>query len=297
METRKNVRERRMEKIRKLQKSVPRRKHWEPDASHMEIPAGRGYYETEWDRGRPERLEPDWRPDPEVEWNRKLQRDWSGYERSGYDDGGGYSSDPRTSRLAARIMISGILFAMVWGMFQVEHPLANKGKQLVSGVLTESFDTAVISTWYENTFGGTPSFLPALGSSKHQDAEKVTAVSKHYFLPVQGKMIAAFTPIQGGVLVEAPPGAPVSALDTGLVAFAGTKEDTGFTVVVRHAAGMESVYGQLEQGSVRVGDWIKGGETLGTVARPPQGQVAGTLYFAVSRDGKPVDPTDVISFD
>ncbi|MBP1156583.1 MULTISPECIES: M23 family metallopeptidase [unclassified Paenibacillus] len=297
METRKNVRERRMEKIRKLQEGVPRRKHWEPDVSHMEFPAGRGYYETEWDRGRAERLEPDLRQDPEVEWNRKLQRDWSRHERSDYNDNGGFSSDPRTSRLAAKIMISGVLFALVWGMFQMEHPLANKGKQVVSGVLTESFDIALLSAWYENTFEGVPSFLPALGSSKHQDAEKVAAVSKHYFPPVQGKMIAAFTPIQGGVLVEVPPGAPVSALDTGLVAFAGTKEDTGFTVVIRHSAGLESIYGQLEQGSVRVGDWIKGGETLGTVAQPPQGHVTGTFYFAVSKNGKPVDPTDVVPFD
>lgn len=293
MKTRKNVRERRMEKIRKLQET--RRRHWEPDTSHMEFPAGRGFYETEKDKGGP--IHQDWRHDPEVEWNRKLQREWSRYERSDYEDGGDFPTDPRTSRLTARIMLSGVLFALVWGMFQVEHPLANKGKQVITGVLTESFDTGALSAWYEDTFGGVPSFLPAWGSSKHQDAEKVSAVSRHYFPPVQGKLIAAFTPVQGGVLIEAETGTPVSALDTGLVAFAGMKENTGFTVILRHSSGMESVYGQLEQGKVRVGDWIKGGETVGTVARPPQGQSTGTLYFAVSKDGNPVDPTDVVTFD
>ncbi|MGG1598867.1 M23 family metallopeptidase [Paenibacillus naphthalenovorans] len=292
METRKNVRERRMEKIRKLQEGGPRRRYGGPEPSYMEFPAERSLNGPEMDWGRAI----EHRHDPEVEWKRKLQREWSRYEHS-YEENGGGPSEPRTNRLAVRIMLSGVLFALVWGMFQVEHPLANKGKEVVTGALTESIDTAFLSAWYEVTFGSVPSFLPVFDSSKHQDAQKVSAGSRHYFPPVQGKLIAAFTPVQGGVLVEAKTGTPVSALDTGLVTFAGLREDTGFTVVLRHSSGMESVYGQLEQGKVKVGDWIKGGETIGTVSPPRQGQSSGSLYFAVSKDGNPVDPTDVVPFD
>ncbi|UUZ84405.1 M23 family metallopeptidase [Paenibacillus sp. P26] len=246
-----------------------------------------------YEPGRPfERGEEYRMPDPELEWNRKWRRDLSAYSRSpGYR-----TSGPSRDRIGAQIVISGLIAALVWGLFQLNEPWAENGKRFIVSALNESFDARSLAVWYENKFGGGPSFLPAMDPAKHQDAEKVSAASKHYFVPLQGKVIAAFTPGQSGILVQAKPGAPVAAMDTGLVTYAGVREDSGYTIIIRHTDGMETVYGHLEQGAVRVNDWIKGGETVGTLSKA-SGSASGTLFFAISKDGKPVNPTDVITFD
>ncbi|MCG7213127.1 M23 family metallopeptidase [Paenibacillus mucilaginosus] len=310
MDTRKNIRERRTEKLRQLQQGTGRRTDWGPEAGHWEFPV---YREPGQERGpRPEGEEapPPWLregqgreygPDPEAEWNRKWQQEWSRYDgRTSYPGGGGGPQpDGAGRRFAVKVLLSGLLFAGVWGLFQWEHPWADKGRELVTAQLNESVNVNAIAAWYEESFGSIPSFLPAMNPAKHQEeVEKVDSVAKHYFAPVQGKLIAPFTPVQGGVLVSAPAGAPVAALDTGRVEFAGTKEDTGFTVVVRHTDGVQSVYGHLKPGTIQASDWIKGGETVGTVAEPAEGGGDGTLFFAVmSKDGKAVNPADVIAFD
>ncbi|MEK8131358.1 peptidoglycan DD-metalloendopeptidase family protein [Paenibacillus filicis] len=311
--TRKNVRDRRTEKIRKLQEHAWRGGHGEPVLTHMSFPhegesarygridspdrplvAGR----LEYEYGDVPPVAPRF-PDPEEEWKRKYEREWSSYDthsrRREYNEQPGR---PGLNRFGLRLVLSGLLFAAVWGLYRLDHPLAERGRSLVAGALTEPLDTSALAAWYEQHFGGAPSFLPAINSgARHQDAEKVASLPKHYFTPVEGKLIAAFTPNQGGVLMEAPGGTPVAAVDTGMVIFAGQKDNTGFTVVLRHSGGMESTYGHLGASSIRLNDWVKGGETVGILARPVSGQAPGTLFFSFSKEGKPVDPADVIPIE
>ncbi|MCZ8513353.1 M23 family metallopeptidase [Paenibacillus filicis] len=294
MDSKRSIRERRMEKIRHLQDGQGRTP-LEAERSHFHFPMvqERGR-ESELAAYRETRHQPHeaYSSDPETEWNRKWQQDLSAYSRSpGYR-----TKEPRSGRVARQLVISGLLTAMIWGWFHFQLPWSEEGKRYIRSALNESFDAKALAAWYERKFGGSPSFLPAMDPLKHQEAEKVSAESKHYFVPLQGKVIAAFTPGQSGILVQARPGAPVAALDTGRVTFAGVKEDSGFTVVLRHTNGMESVYGHLEAGKVQVNDWIKGGETVGTLSKA-QGPASGTLFFALSKDGRPLNPTDVISFD
>ncbi|SDD23803.1 stage IV sporulation protein FA [Paenibacillus sp. UNCCL117] len=309
MDTKKNVRDRRMEKIRRLQEHAWRNGHGEPALTHMSFP-------HEGERGRYERTEPEGplvadrydyeyggiapaRPDPEVEWKRKYEREWSSYSsryRDGGEDGGAHH--PRGRRFAVRLALSGLLFAVVWGMYRIDHPWTERARAQVAAALSEPMNTAALAVWYERHFGGTPSFLPAIGGgSRHQEAEKVASLPKHYFAPMEGKLIASFTPALGGILMEARGGTPVAAVDTGMVVFAGMKDDTGYTVVLRHSGGMESTYGHLNAGGIRLNDWVKGGETVGTLAEPAGGQAPGALFFAFSKEGKPVDPSDVIPID
>ncbi|MCZ8519084.1 MULTISPECIES: M23 family metallopeptidase [Paenibacillus] len=311
MDKRTNIRERRSEKLRRLQQGTGRRAEWGPEGGHWDFPELREPAPGRETRtGREEAPVPPWirddrdpelRPDPEVEWNRKWQQEWSRYgaEPPYEGRGGGGRQDGAGSRFALKLLLSGLLFAAVWGMYRWDHPWAEKGKGFVTTQLNQSMDVNAIAAWYEESFGSIPSFLPAMNPAKHQEAEKVDSVPKHYFVPLQqGKLIAPFTPVQGGVLVSAPAGAPVAALDTGRVEFAGTKEDSGFTVILRHADGVQSIYGHLKPGTVRASDWIKGGETIGTVADPPEAAGDGTLFFAVvSKDGKALNPADVIAFE
>ncbi|WP_281889035.1 M23 family metallopeptidase [Paenibacillus sp. YYML68] len=315
MNIRNNVRERRYEKIRRLQQQAWRQGRGEPRLTSSDL-LGReelyddaGRYTPPWHGGTPSThygeaddsrtpysMQP---PDPEEEWRRKYERDWSGFGRSdSYDPARGQQPPTdRTSRFAVKLLLSTLLFAGVWAMYQSEHPLAERGKQLVTASLNEPMDTAALTAWYERHFGTIPSILPAIQSTRHQEAEKVAVVPKHYFSPIEGKLLAPFSTELGGVLMEAEAGKPVSAVDTGLVVYAGDKDDTGYTIVLRHTDGMESVYGLIEPGTLQLNDWVKGGETVGTIAKPKSEKSAGTLFFSVTKAGKPVDPADVIPFD
>ncbi|WP_159881161.1 M23 family metallopeptidase [Paenibacillus puerhi] len=310
MNTKKSVRDRRTEKIRKLQEHGWRNVHGEPAHVHMsfpyegepegydridkaERPLAAGRFEYEYGGPVSPRL------DPEEEWKRKYEREWSSYPPRYRDEGEGVSAyPPKGRRIALRVLLSGLLFVAVWGMYRIDHPLAGQGRAYVATALTKPLDTAALAVWYERYFGGAPSFLPAInGGTRHQDAEKVASLPKHYFAPVEGKLIAPFTPSQGGVLVEAPGGTPISAVDTGMVIFAGSRDDTGYTVVLRHSGGMESTYGHLSAGGIRQNDWVKGGETVGTLQAPSNRQAQAVLFFALLKEGKVVDPADVIPLE
>ncbi|WP_284637901.1 M23 family metallopeptidase [Paenibacillus silviterrae] len=272
------IRERRYDRIRQVMEG-----HADILPPHREIPKS----------GRPEEV-----PlvlDPEVEWNRKWERDWQEYRRYGEDPPRDDRWVPGKSRIRLHLVLSGVLFAMVWGIFQVDHPLAEKGRSYVRAALTQSMDLNGVAAWYDKTFGGSPSFLPAMNPLKHQEAEKVAVTAKHYFPPVQGKVTGMFQPDREGIVLEAKAGSPVSALDTGRVSFAGTREGSGYTVILQHSGKMKSVYGNLEPGAVQVGDWIKGGETVGVMAKS-NGAAAG-LFFAVSKNDKYVNPADVVALD
>lgn len=298
MNTKNNIRQRRMERIRELQSSVDRR----PIPTHQPVrqydllePTRHADRKQEVLAEVPQQDESRWN-DPEFVWKQKWHHDMSQREYE-YNDGPERSRFmPNKGGLRLKLIVSCFIFALIWGLFQWNHPLANKGKAYISSALNESFQFQSVALWYERQFGGTPSLLPALNTFQQEEAQKVDFVSKHYFSPVKGKIIAPFETSRLGVTVETKSDTPVAAMDTGLVVYVGNKEETGYTIIIRHTNGLQSVYGWIEQGKVELNDWIKGGETIGTVSKNSSKQ-AGYLYFAVSKDNKFVNPADVVQFE
>jgi len=66
----------------------------------------------------------------------------------------------------------------------------------------------------------------------------------------------------------------------------------GNVIVMNLGGGVEVKYGQLQDVQVNIGQVVEKGETIGTVAEPSRYfSLEGTnVYFAVTRDGIPVDP-------
>jgi septal ring factor EnvC (AmiA/AmiB activator) len=62
----------------------------------------------------------------------------------------------------------------------------------------------------------------------------------------------------------------------------------GVLVIVDHAGGYHSVYGNLESTTLSKGDIVDAGREVGKVGRSPGRQTA--LYFEFRVDGRPVDP-------
>ncbi|WP_028547684.1 M23 family metallopeptidase [Paenibacillus sp. UNC451MF] len=298
MNTKNSIRQRRMERIRELQASAERRPMpTQQTVRHQELlePYRLPDRRREEVSDMPPQDAERWK-DPEYVWKQKWNHDLSQREYEYEEDSEKSRFMPSKGRWRFKLVVSCFLFAMIWGLFQWNHPLANRGKAYISSALNESFEFQTVALWYERQFGGTPSLLPALNTLNQEEAQKVDFVSKHYFTPVKGKIIAPFETSRLGVTVETKSDMPVAAMDTGLVVYVGNKEETGYTIIIRHTNGLQSVYGWIEQGKVELNDWIKGGETIGTVSKNSSKQ-AGYLYFAVSKDNKFVNPADVVQFE
>ena len=123
-------------------------------------------------------------------------------------------------------------------------------------------------------------------------------------LPVAGEISSPFgvraDPFTGaprfhaGVDVAAPRGTAIHAVADGEVVFSGWRRGGGGRVVeVRHADGLVTSYAHAERTLVRTGQHVVAGEVVATVGS--SGRASGPhLHFAASRDGQPIDPSEIL---
>ena len=95
-------------------------------------------------------------------------------------------------------------------------------------------------------------------------------------------------PVRNGIELSMPEGRPISAIHDGTVAYADPFTGYANLVIVEHADRAYSLYGHLSSLSVKRGDRVNAGTTVGTAGRNPAGNPV--LYFELRVDGKPVDP-------
>jgi murein hydrolase activator len=92
-----------------------------------------------------------------------------------------------------------------------------------------------------------------------------------------------------GLEMRAPKGTPVRAVYPGRVGFADTYADYGFTVIIDHGERHYTVSANLDEISVRVGDDVSAGSSVGTVGN---GDTGPMLYFEFRVGIEPVDPAE-----
>ncbi|HEX9190993.1 MAG TPA: peptidoglycan DD-metalloendopeptidase family protein [Candidatus Deferrimicrobiaceae bacterium] len=120
--------------------------------------------------------------------------------------------------------------------------------------------------------------------------------------PLGGKVVTRFgkqhdptfdvTIENRGVEIEAPSAAPVKSVGKGEVAFAGNVSGYGNVLIVQHGGGLFSVYGKLDSFSVRQGEAVGKGQTLGRLPESPAGK--SVLYLELRAGGTAVDPASAI---
>ncbi len=245
--------------------------------------------------------------DPELAWKERQKQllAWYAEEERNAPGGGSYGDGdnghspgrgPFFNLLRAKLLLSGILFAGVWGMFQWDAGWTHRAQAVVTEALTHEMDFSRAAAWYQSTFSGAPSFLPAFG--ERQNAVKVQAPGSAALLvqPVRGTVIKPFSNNQEGIWLAVKPDAQVAALDQGRVEFAGPKEGFGYLVTVRHSGGLRVSYGGLKPAQWQTGDWVKAGEVLGHALAEVEAASAN-VYLAVMKDERFIDPMDVVTFD
>ena len=96
------------------------------------------------------------------------------------------------------------------------------------------------------------------------------------------------TVTRNGIELSLPEGQPVRAVHEGTVAFADQFTGYGNLVIIEHGDRSYSLYGNLDSVSVRKGDRVDPGTTVGLAGRNAAGNPS--LYFELRVDGKAVDP-------
>lgn len=94
------------------------------------------------------------------------------------------------------------------------------------------------------------------------------------------------------IAVQAVEGAPVLASVPGTVYSIEEKAQTGTTVTMELGSGYQAVYGQLKNLAVEEGQTVEKGDVIGYIAAPTKyySEEGSNLYFAMKKDGEPVDP-------
>jgi murein DD-endopeptidase MepM/ murein hydrolase activator NlpD len=117
--------------------------------------------------------------------------------------------------------------------------------------------------------------------------------------PVNGRLSSKFGwrvhPILGvgrmhhGVDLAVKKGTPIRPMQAGTVVFAGSRGEAGLCVIVDHGGGLRSSYGHCQKILVKPGDAV---ERTAIIAHSGDtGMCTGPhVHFAVTKDGKPVDP-------
>jgi septal ring factor EnvC (AmiA/AmiB activator) len=92
-----------------------------------------------------------------------------------------------------------------------------------------------------------------------------------------------------GVLLAAQPGAEVAAIHHGRVAYADWLRGFGMLMVIDHGGGYLSLYGHNQALLKETGEWVATGDLIALAGRSG-GAGQNSLYFAIRRQGRAVDP-------
>jgi len=113
-------------------------------------------------------------------------------------------------------------------------------------------------------------------------------------LPVAGEVVSGFGAstrrefsqlvTSRGITFTAKQGADIVAIGEGRVIFQGSMPGMGEVAILDHGERYYSLYGKLNEVSVRVSEEVRAGQSLGRVGESAQ------LYFEIRKNGAPVNP-------
>jgi murein DD-endopeptidase MepM/ murein hydrolase activator NlpD len=113
--------------------------------------------------------------------------------------------------------------------------------------------------------------------------------------PASGRISQGSWACHHAIDIAAPLGVPIRAAAAGEVVKAGYTEYPGYgrLIVIRHANGVQTLYGHLSTSYVHVGEHVATGEVIGRMGST--GRSTGShLHFEVAKDSWLLDPLRVL---
>ena len=139
-----------------------------------------------------------------------------------------------------------------------------------------------------------PDLAAALSTPPPADLRSFPAGNGSLTRPARGDIVAKFgerTEAFGegkGLVFSTRPGAQIVAPFDGQIVFEGPFRSYGQILIIEHRGGYHTVLAGLAHVAVAVGQWLKAGEPVGTMAEAPS--VRPQLYVELRRSGAPFDP-------
>ena len=106
--------------------------------------------------------------------------------------------------------------------------------------------------------------------------------------------------VHNGIDIAAEAGTAVKAAAAGTVSMVSKDDTMGHTVVIQHDGGYTTQYASLDENiSVKVGDIVQMGDTIGTIANTALLETAqgDHLHFSVTLNDEPIDPVAFLNME
>ncbi|MEW6447704.1 MAG: M23 family metallopeptidase [Bacillota bacterium] len=209
----------------------------------------------------------------------------------------------RSRRLLFQIAVALSVFLILVGLKETGGPLGRQVDKGLRTVLTTEWNyQPVMERVVRHGLQAVSGDFSFLGEPAKPVA--APAPGQPLCLPVSGKMIRRFgwskDPVSTleqfhpGIDIEAPAGAPVKAVADGEVAKMGTDPALGSYVLLKHGGDAATLYAQLGEVEVSLGQKVLAGEVIGCVGE--KGDISGSgLHFEYREKGRPVNPLDKIT--
>lgn len=119
-----------------------------------------------------------------------------------------------------------------------------------------------------------------------------------FIKPVEGFLTNRFNPAGNHYAIDlaAPQNASIKAIADGYVFFSDYTTETGHVIGIVHADNFISFYKHNRSLFKKVGSYVFAGEAIATIGNSGENSTGPHLHFELWRNGKPVDPTDYLTF-
>ncbi len=118
----------------------------------------------------------------------------------------------------------------------------------------------------------------------------------YFTTPLIGFISRGFNPKIGhmGIDIVAKVGTPVAAAASGYVVFADYTVRDGYMIIINHSDGYVTVYKHCSALLKRARDIVTGGEIIALSGNSGKMTTGPHLHFEIWKDGKPIDPKNVL---
>lgn len=168
-------------------------------------------------------------------------------------------------KLITKILICLIIFVSVLIAIKVKPDLKEDIQKVV---YEDQFSFAYVNNLYKKYFGNILPFENIVPSDNSAFNEKLEYSEANLY--------------KDGVALSVTSNYLTPVLESGIVVFIGEKENYGNTIIVQQINGVDVWYGNVEQGDLKLYDYIEKGSLLGEV-------VDNKLYLVFQKEGKFLD--------
>jgi len=211
-----------------------------------------------------------------------------------------FVEDLRSSRLFWQVVISAAIFVVVVGVSRLPLLTADLLVRGVRYTVTDEYDFVEVMKRFPSVDEVRTNYLQKIVDwLKSTRPDKPKQVPETPAWPVEGQVIASYgwrvdpvtkqERLHEGIDIEAPEGAPIRAVLSGVVSSVRESPTYGKVVEIDHGGGISTLYAHCQEIVVPASAKVNQGDVIAKVGKT--GNATGPhLHLEVIENGRPIDP-------